>query len=53
MVFKNPEELQYSHMSTVARLPPTAPYRYMVAWQTGKKVEGVEGQHIRCVPTAT
>mmetsp|Transcript_29797 Transcript_29797/g.65106 ORF Transcript_29797/g.65106 Transcript_29797/m.65106 type:complete len:708 (-) Transcript_29797:521-2644(-) len=47
MVFKNPPELQYSHMSTVTRLPPTAPYRYMVAWQTGKRVEGVDGQHLR------
>mmetsp|Transcript_4802 Transcript_4802/g.8266 ORF Transcript_4802/g.8266 Transcript_4802/m.8266 type:complete len:412 (+) Transcript_4802:1265-2500(+) len=43
----NTNGLAYSHMSTVTRLPPTAAYRYMVAWQTGKKVEGVEGQHLR------
>jgi len=46
-VFQSRAGLAYGHMSTVARLPAPAPFRWMVAWQASHHIEGTDGQHIR------
>jgi len=33
-------ELDYSHMSMIARLPPNAPAKWIVVYQAAKVVEG-------------
>eukprot|EP00232_Nephroselmis_pyriformis_P019696 CAMPEP_0182886728 /NCGR_PEP_ID=MMETSP0034_2-20130328/20396_1 /TAXON_ID=156128 /ORGANISM="Nephroselmis pyriformis, Strain CCMP717" /LENGTH=636 /DNA_ID=CAMNT_0025020067 /DNA_START=110 /DNA_END=2016 /DNA_ORIENTATION=- len=50
-VFKNEGKegrVNYAHMAMVSKLPPAAPWAWIMVWQAAKELEGSDDQHFEC-----